>query len=136
MKAVVAFSSAIYFLPATPMVQGWNRHSARKKYPEYLRPTWNYVNIPFRPGDAGNSIPEVESLVSGFAEHLSNAKSADADNKDSGGSSLLDADASNLDGQIPHILLRMLEEKRLIRRQETEKDEIFHLTYSGTLRSL
>lgn len=37
------------------------------------------------------------------------------------------ADATNLEGQLANILLCMLEEERLIRREETDNDDIFHL---------
>ncbi|MGB6067642.1 MAG: S1/P1 nuclease [Desulfomonilaceae bacterium] len=53
----------------------------RKKYPEYDRPAWHYVNIPFRPGGTGSSIPEGESIVRAFSDNRSAVKSA-ADVKD------------------------------------------------------
>ncbi|MGO9568743.1 MAG: S1/P1 nuclease [Desulfomonilaceae bacterium] len=53
----------------------------RKKYPEYDRPAWHYVNMPFRPGGTGSSIPEGESIVRAFSDNRSAVKSA-ADVKD------------------------------------------------------
>jgi hypothetical protein len=53
----------------------------RKKYPEYDKPAWHYVNIPFRPGGTGSSIPEGETIVRAFSDNRSAVKSA-ADVKD------------------------------------------------------
>lgn len=53
----------------------------RKKYPEYDRPAWHYVNIPYHPGKAGVTIPKGESIISAYLENLSIVKSSHADNE-------------------------------------------------------
>jgi hypothetical protein len=53
----------------------------RKKYPEYDRPEWHYVNIPYRPGEVVVTIPEGDSIISAFPDNRSTAQSASADEK-------------------------------------------------------
>jgi hypothetical protein len=62
------------------MVVGRWSDDTRKKYPEYDRPAWHYVNFPFRPGEAPGAIPEVESIISSFPDNRTIAQSASADN--------------------------------------------------------
>jgi len=53
----------------------------RKKYPEYDRPAWHYVNIPFRPGEPRGEIPGGDSILSAYSRNLSTVLSASADDR-------------------------------------------------------
>ncbi len=56
------------------LVAQWS-DGTRKKYPEYNRPIWHYVNIPYRPGESGATIPDGESIISAFQGNHTTAKS-------------------------------------------------------------
>ena len=47
----------------------------RKKYPQYDRPAWHSVKIPYRPGKEKVKIPDGESIISAFPQNRSIAKS-------------------------------------------------------------
>jgi hypothetical protein len=49
--------------------------------PEYDRPVWHYVNIPYRPGEVGIEIPQGDGILKAFPENRSIAKSTEADGK-------------------------------------------------------
>jgi S1/P1 Nuclease len=53
----------------------------RKKYPQYDRPAWHSVKIPYRPGKEKVKIPDGDSIVTAFPKNRSIAKSTAADDK-------------------------------------------------------
>ena len=53
----------------------------RKKYPEYDRPAWHSVKIPYRPGKEKLKIPGGDSIIRAFPKNRSIAKSTAADEK-------------------------------------------------------
>ena len=53
----------------------------RKKYPEYDRPAWHSVKIPYRPGKEKVKIPHGDNIIRSFRKNRSIAKSAAADEK-------------------------------------------------------
>ncbi len=53
----------------------------RRKYREYDRPKWHYVNIPYLPGENEALIPEGDSIITAFPENRSIVGSASADGK-------------------------------------------------------
>ncbi len=52
-----------------------------RKNTKYDHHDWHYVNIPYRPGEGGETIPEEESIITAYAENRSILKSAGADDK-------------------------------------------------------
>jgi hypothetical protein len=53
----------------------------RKKYPEYDRPQWHSVKIPYRPGKQKVKIPDGDNMISAFPENRSVVKPATGDDK-------------------------------------------------------
>ncbi len=53
----------------------------RKKYPQYDRPAWHSVKIPYRPGKEKVKIPDGDSIITAFPKNRSIAKSTTADEK-------------------------------------------------------
>lgn len=47
----------------------------------YDHPLWHYVDIPFRPGDTGVEIPQVESILTAFPKNLSTVEGSATDAK-------------------------------------------------------
>jgi len=53
----------------------------RKKYPEYDRPAWHSVKIPYRPGKERERIPDGDSIIRAFSKNRSIVKSTAVDEK-------------------------------------------------------